>query len=130
VSAQRQELIRDLWQRWNQGEREIDPAEVDPDAEVHSVLTRGTYCGYEGIKDWWAEIDDQFESWRLSIEEMSDLPGDRVLAIGYVHFRGRGSGVEFDQPIGWIVRFAGEKIAELTNYPDHARARAAAERSS
>ena len=29
--------------------------------------------------------------------------GPACSAIGKVHFRGRGSGVEFDQPIAWIM---------------------------
>ncbi len=120
-------MILDLFERWNHGDREIDPTAVDPDAEVHSAMTRATYRGYGGVKDWMAEIDDQFDSWRLSVEEMRDLSGDRILVLGSVHFRGRGSGVEFDQPIGWIITFAGERIRDFRIFPDHESARNAAD---
>jgi ketosteroid isomerase-like protein len=126
VAAEREKLIRDLFERWNHGDREVDPAAVDPDAEVHSAMTRATYRGYGGIKDWMAEIDDQFDSWHLSVEEMRDLSGDRVLALGTVRFRGRGSGVEFDQPIGWLIAFGGQRITEMRIFPDHAKALEAA----
>jgi ketosteroid isomerase-like protein len=126
VAAQHQDLIRDLFERWNHGDREVDAAAVDPDAEVHSAMTRATYRGYGGIKDWMAEIDDQFDSWQLTVEEMRDLSDDRVLALGMVHFRGRGSGVEFDQPIGWIIAFAGPRITEMRIFPEHAKALEAA----
>jgi ketosteroid isomerase-like protein len=126
VGDGRQELIRGLFERWNRGIREIRPDEIAPDAEVKSAMTGRTYTGHDGIKEWMAEIDEQFDSWRLSIEEIEDLPGDRVLAIGQVHFRGRGSGVEFDQAIGWTFRFDGERVAEMRNFSDHASARDAA----
>jgi ketosteroid isomerase-like protein len=126
VGAERQKLIRDLFERWNHGDREIDPVTIDPDAEVHSAMTRAIYRGYGGIKDWMAEIDEQFDSWRLTVEEMRDLPNDHVLALGSVHFRGRGSGVEFDQPIAWLIAFAGQRITEMRIFPDHATALEAA----
>jgi ketosteroid isomerase-like protein len=126
VGAEREELIRHLFDRWNRGEREVDPSEIAPDAEIHSALTGFTYRGYGGIQDWQAEIDEQFDSWQLSIEQIDDLPGDRVLVIGDVQFRGRSSGVEFDQKIGWIFRFAGERMVEMRNFPDRASARSAA----
>jgi ketosteroid isomerase-like protein len=124
--ADRQEFIRDLFDRWNRGVREIQPGEIAPEAVVRSALTGGSYSGYEGIAEWMSEIDDQFDDWNVSIEEMEDLPDDRVLAIGQVHFRGRGSGVEFDQPIGWLLSFEDERIVEMANFSDHASARNAA----
>jgi len=115
--------MRSLFERWNRGIREIRPDEIAPDAEVKSALTGLTYSGHDGIKEWMAEIDEQFDSWRVSIDEIEDVPDDRVLAIGYVHFRGRGSGVEFDQAIGWMFRFAGDRVVEMRNFSDHASAR-------
>jgi ketosteroid isomerase-like protein len=127
VAVGREELIRDLFERWNHGDREIDPAAVDPDAEVRSAMTRATYRGYGGIKDWMAEIDEQFDSWQIAVEEMNELSGDRVMVLGSVRFRGRASGVEFDQPIGWIITFTGERVGEMRIFPDHASARNAAD---
>ena len=122
----RQGFIHDLFDRWNRGIREVRPSEIAPDAEVNSALTGRTYRGYDGIAEWMAEIDDQFEDWKVSIEELEDVPEDRVLAIGQVHFRGRGSGVEFDQAIGWVLAFDGGRITEMTNFSDPESARNAA----
>jgi ketosteroid isomerase-like protein len=122
----RQEFIRDLFERWNRGTRDVRPSEIAPDAEVNSALTGRTYSGYAGIEEWMAEIDDQFDSWRVTIEEMEDLPDDRVLVVGDVHFRGRGSGVEFDQAIAWMFRFADGLVTEMTNFSDRESARNAA----
>jgi ketosteroid isomerase-like protein len=130
VADGRQELIRELFDRWNRGIRELRLSEISPDAIVKSTLTGATYKGHDGIREWMAEIDDQFDDWNVTIEEMQDVPPDRVLAIGNVHFRGRGSGVEFDQPIAWICRFSDDRVTEMHNYSDQSAARDAAKASS
>ena len=124
--APHHEFIRDLFDRWNRGVREIKPDEIAPEAVVRSALTGRAYSGYEGIAEWMSEIDDQFDDWKVTIEEMEGLPEDRVLAIGHVHFRGRGSGVEFDQAIGWLLSFDGDRITEMVNFSDPESARNAA----
>jgi ketosteroid isomerase-like protein len=130
VADGRQELIRELFDRWNRGIRELRLSEISPDAIVKSTLTGATYKGHDGIREWMAEIDDQFDDWNVTIEEMEDVPPDRVLAIGNVHFRGRGSGVEFDQPIAWICRFSADRVTEMHNYSDQSAARDAAKAPS
>ena len=70
LSEAQQDLIRKIFERWNRGDREIDPAETDPEAEIHSAMTGFTYRGYDGVRKWMEEIDEQFDSWRISIEEI------------------------------------------------------------
>jgi ketosteroid isomerase-like protein len=122
----REELIRREFDRWNAGEREIDPQAVHHDVVFHSGLTNATYRGHDGVRRWMAEIDDQFEDWHSSIDEFRDAPEERLLALGAIHLRGRASGVEFDQPMAWLLTFAGGKVIELTTIPDHAQALEAA----
>jgi hypothetical protein len=131
VSRAQEDAIRNVIERWNAGEREIDPDFTDPDAEVHSAMTGATYRGFGGIKEWMAEIDEQFDSWQISLEEFEEIGEDRVLGVGSVHFRGRGSGVEFDQPLGWIFSFSGVRMTEMRIFgaPDAARAAAASSSS-
>jgi ketosteroid isomerase-like protein len=126
MSQENVELIRREWERWNAGEREIDAEAVHPDLVVYSAMTNSTYQGHEGLRRWMAEIDDQFEDWRLLIDQFRDAPDGRLLALGSVHFRGRTSGVEFNQPMAWLLAFAGGQLIELRNIPDHAQALEAA----
>ncbi len=122
----REELIRREFDRWNAGERKIDPQVVHHDLVFHSGLTNATYHGHDGLLRWMAEIDDQFEEWHSFIDEFRDVAKDRLLALGTVHLRGRASGVEFDQPMAWLVTFAGNQATELRTIPDHAEALEAA----
>lgn len=126
MSGVQQAAIRDLIERWNDGEREVDEDLTDPDAEVHSAMTGFTYRGFAGIREWMSEIDEQFDSWRVTVEQMEDVGDDQVVAIGSVNFRGRGSGVEFDQPLAWTFRFKEERIVEVRIFGESEAARAAA----
>ena len=126
MSQENVELMRRTFERWNAGEREVDPEIVDPQIVVHSAMTKATYRGYEGLRRWIAEIDNQFMEWSVSIDKFRDAPEDRLLASGTIRVRGRTSGVEFDQPWAVILAFAGEKLVELRTFPDHAEALEAA----
>jgi ketosteroid isomerase-like protein len=122
----RAERIRRTFERWNSGDREIDAQESHPEIVIRSTLTSAEYHGYDGMRAWMAEIDDQFGDWRLSIDRFEDVSEGRLLVLGAVHVRGRTSGVEFDQPMGWLVTFSDEQVIELVTIPDHARALEAA----
>lgn len=124
--AGREELIRREFDRWNAREREIDPQVVHHDVVVHSQMTNATYHGHDGMRRYWAEIDDQFEHWHASIDECRDAPEERLLALGAIHFRGRASGVESDQPVAWLFTFAGDQLTELRTIHDHTQALEAA----
>jgi ketosteroid isomerase-like protein len=126
VVASREELIRREFDRWNAGEREIDPQLVHHDVVVHSQMTNATYHGHDGVRRWMAEIDDQFDDWQSSIDEFREASEERLLALGAIHFRGRAGGVEFDQPMGWLLTFAGDQVTELTTIHDYAQALEAA----
>ena len=128
MSGGREALLRRQWQRWNAGDRESHMGQIAEDFVVESALTGRTFDGPEGLADWMAEIDESFESWRTWIDEVREVTADRYLVLGGVHLRGRGSGVEFDQPIGWVVDFSGDRIVRLRNLADHEAAIAAADR--
>jgi ketosteroid isomerase-like protein len=122
----REELIRREFDRWNAGERRIDPKVIHDDVVFHSRMTNATYNGHDGVRRWMAEIDDQFEEWHSSIDEFRDAAEERVLALGTIHLHGRASGVEFDQPMAWLFTFAGDRVTELRLIPDHTEALEAA----
>jgi ketosteroid isomerase-like protein len=126
VDDPREKLARDLFRRWNTGERELDPEEVLRDAVLHSAMTSAVYRGHAELKQWMAEIDEQFDDWELTADEFRSVDSDRLVGVGHVHFRGRASGVAFDQPIGWMVRFEANRIAEMWTFASHEAALEAA----
>jgi ketosteroid isomerase-like protein len=118
----REALVREVWSRWNAGERELDEDLFDPEFEVHSRLTERVYKGPEEVRRWEAEIDDQFEGWRLEINRVEPLDDDRLLVVGRIRGRGRQSGIDLDQSAAWLVDFRGGRLLRIVNHfgPDAA----------
>ena len=71
--ADGEQVIREIWRRWNEGDREWDPAIVDPELEIRSMLTGRTYRGRSEVEQWMAEIDEQFEEWSLHIDGLDEV---------------------------------------------------------
>jgi hypothetical protein len=124
VTLDREALIRETWAQWNAGVR-------DPDAMgsglaegfvLHSALTGRVFHGRQGMVDWMAEIDENFGAWNLRIDEIRAAGPDRYVVLGGVHLEGRGSGVELDQPIGWVIEFDGDLTTRLFNFASHEEA--------
>ena len=101
--ADGERVIREIWRRWNEGDRAWDPGIVDPELEIRSMLTGRTYRGRAEVEQWIAEIDEQFEQWKLHIDKVEEVAADRFLLTGNLEVRGRQSGVDLDQPLTWLV---------------------------
>jgi ketosteroid isomerase-like protein len=86
VSEDRNQLVRDAFARWNDGERELNPETAHPNLVIHSFLTGADYRGADGFRKWAAEIDEQFERWAVAIETIHDAPDGRVVVFGGIRF--------------------------------------------
>ena len=111
-----EEVIRETWRRWNAGERELFPELIDPELEVHSHLTGGVYRGEERVREWMAEIDQQFDGWELAIDRIRMPTEGRALVRGSIRGHGSASGIELDEPAAWIVELRGGRILEVHNF--------------
>jgi ketosteroid isomerase-like protein len=79
------------------------------------------YRGREGIETFLGEVDETWEEFLPVPEEYRDL-GDRVLGLGRLKTRGRGSGVPIDSPWAGIYDFRGGEISRIRTYLDHGEA--------
>ncbi|MGH7486921.1 MAG: nuclear transport factor 2 family protein, partial [bacterium] len=66
--------------------------------------TEGAFLGHAGVRRFLADTAETFELFRPTYADIRDL-GDRVLAIGSIRVRGRGSGVETDIPTAGIAEY-------------------------
>lgn len=108
--------LRDVWRRWNAGEREMDAETFDPEFEVHSHLTGDVYRGEERVREWMDEIDQQFDRWRLEIGEVRALGERRLLAVGAIRAHGRGSGIDLNQSAAWVAVFREGRLLAVHNF--------------
>jgi hypothetical protein len=123
VSADRHQIIREAFAGWNAGDRDFNEETTDFRLVLHSGLTNSDFQGPDGFRSWTAEIDEHFEHWSVHIETLEDAPDGRVLVLGSIRFLGRSSGIEGEREAGWIFRFEGDRVIEIWNIPDRARAR-------
>jgi ketosteroid isomerase-like protein len=94
-----------------------------PDFEWHPGLVRALdgsrYRGREGIERFVADTSENWEELQSVAEEFRDL-GDRVLVLGRLKGRGKGSGAPVDQPYAGIFDFRDEQIWRYRVYLDRA----------
>jgi ketosteroid isomerase-like protein len=96
-------------------------ATLQPDAEMvpaRAVLEGGAYRGHEGLRQWFADMEDDWDDFRIDSYEVRDLTGSRVLVLGRFHARGKSSGVKVDQPAAWICRLVDGKVAHMRFFAD------------
>jgi ketosteroid isomerase-like protein len=75
----------------------------------------GEYRGRPGIRKFFADSAENFDTFRLDYSDVRDL-GDRVLAIGTIHIRGKGSGVETDIPTAGVATFRDGKMTSWEDF--------------
>jgi ketosteroid isomerase-like protein len=80
-----------------------------------------TFRGREGSDAYVARLTDAWEEFRTVAEDVRDL-GGRVLMLGQVEGRGKGSGVPVDMPLAQVYDFRDGKVCRIRSYLDHAEA--------
>jgi hypothetical protein len=116
---------------FRRGADAISAGEVDIPTMVHPEVvfeplrsgTEGPYVGHEGMRRFLDDTEDMFEIFQPSYTDLRDL-GDRVLAIGSLRMRARGSGVETDVPSAVIAEY---RDGLLWRFKDYGQVRLALE---
>ena len=124
MSQENVELVREGFTRLNRGDYDFFLNNTAPDVELFSrfgSLTGEPYRGHAGVREWMAEMEQNFELFEPWWRELRDL-GDKVLALGGVRFRARGSGVEMEDPMGWVVELHEGRVARIRFYDRPAEA--------
>jgi ketosteroid isomerase-like protein len=81
----------------------------------------GGYHGHAGLREFLADNKTNFEVFRADLSDVRDL-GDRVLAIGTIHIRGRGGGVETDIPMAGVATYRDGKLTRWEDFRERDRA--------
>jgi ketosteroid isomerase-like protein len=80
--------------------------------------TEGAFVGPEGMRRFLADTAETFELFKATYTDIRDLGEGRLLAIGTIRMRGRGSGVESDVHSAAIVEFRNGLLARYRDYGD------------
>ena len=120
MAETRTELVRRGYEAWNSGDRSwvlehmsedvewVTPAE-DPDP--------GTYHGYEGLEQFWAQWRAAVGQLNFRIEEIFES-GDSVVVTARRSGRGEHSGLEVSDRVMQVFTFDGDKCVRVHEYYD------------
>jgi ketosteroid isomerase-like protein len=129
MSAENVEIVRQAIDAFSRRDVEVAATFATTDFEWFPAMAgrveRDTYQGREGVGGYLWDVLDTWEELRLLPEEFRDL-GDRVLVLGRMAGRGRGSGVPVDAPIGMVFECRAGKISSIRSFLDHGEALRAA----
>jgi ketosteroid isomerase-like protein len=125
VSEENVEIAKEVVHAFNRRDVEGFFALAASDFEwfpaMSGTIEGGDYRGRDGIERYLVDIGDAWEEYRVLAEEFRDL-GDRVVMLGRVEGRGRGSHAWVDSPTGTIFEFVGGKMSRLRTFLDRAEA--------
>jgi ketosteroid isomerase-like protein len=124
MSDAKLELARRSFEAWSDRDAVWFVENTTPEFEfVAAVMTTvegeaGTVRGGEkGIRQYFTILDEPWESFVVDEMEYREVD-DQVVCVGRLRAKGRGSGVEFDQPIAMVLWFRGDKIAHAHSFLD------------
>jgi len=107
------------------GFSEVATADFEFVPALLAMVEGGSIRGRAGLEAFFEAIPNTWDEFRTLAEDFRDL-GDRVLVLGRVAERGRGSGVELDAPMGLLLDFRANRISRARAYLDHGEALRAA----
>jgi ketosteroid isomerase-like protein len=102
------ELVRRAYAAFASRDWEEMAELADPDFEMDltdRVLNPATYRGADGMQQFFAEVDELWESMDMQVERLVERD-DEVLALLLVVITGRGSGLSLEDRIAqrWTAR--------------------------
>ena len=100
---------------------------MDPEVRFEHRLAalQGSFVGVDGVRRWFMDLVEHFDSWRIDCTDIRDL-GDRVLALGTIRAAGKESGVEAELPLAIVARYKDGRLTDFIDYGDRDQALEAA----
>jgi ketosteroid isomerase-like protein len=119
MSQENVDVVRAIWEADRRRDWPSVYASYDPDVvwEDHAGLWGdwGVARGPDGIAEAWRRWHEAFDGVRFEFGEVAH--GGEVVVVTYeIHARGRGSGVEVQQPVTLVWWLAERKVVRITAY--------------
>jgi ketosteroid isomerase-like protein len=128
MSEENVAITRAAFDAFTRGDRDAWVAMFADDAELYSLrsqLEGHPYRGHDGLREFLADADEQWDYVQLDVGEIRDA-GEQVVVLADFRARGSTSGVELDFPVGMVVTVRAGKLTYGRFYsnPDEALAAA------
>jgi uncharacterized protein len=125
------ELTLQAYEAWNAKDFDAAIADFDPDVEwtfAGGAQFPGTdkiYRGHEGVRRFWREFIEPWESIRIEVTDTREAGDTLVLFVNF-HGIGAGSGVELTVPFVHLLSYRNGKLIRLRGYANRGEALEAA----
>ena len=96
---------------------------------IAATVEGGSVRGHTEFRRFMADLNETWETFRIGVEDFREI-GSRVMAIGRLTAKGRGSKLELDQPFCSVLWFQGDRIARMQSFLEESAAQAAFEDST
>jgi ketosteroid isomerase-like protein len=123
MSEENVEAVKRAVEAGNRRDVEAFLEELDPQVEWHPALLASVaggaavYQGYEGVREFFRDMDEAFVQIQIEFAEIRDL-GDRIVAIGRICMRGKASGATTESSLGYVIDFKNGKVIGARTYLD------------
>jgi ketosteroid isomerase-like protein len=102
-----------------------------PTCEWHPFLTARVegdpgYHGHNGMRAWFEDVDEMFTHMHVTYDEIREVKG-RLLVLGRMTAKARGSGAQVDSEAAWVVEAKGERFQRGWAYSSRKEAEQEAE---
>jgi ketosteroid isomerase-like protein len=129
MSRENVEVVRRLYEAARRGDAETvlslyhREVELDFSRIPHAtVIGRGLYHGHEGLRSWYREWDEAWESFEQVYEELIDV-GEHVISVWSQRGRGRMSGAEVElRRAGAVWTVSNGQVVRLVGFPSREEA--------
>lgn len=116
----RVELVRRAHEALNRGDVDAVVGLCDPAFRLDMsdrVLNPAVFEGHDGIRRFYAEVREVWESYTWEPEELIEA-GDQVVALLRSEGRGRGSGIELERQTAMVWTVRESRATSLRFYRD------------
>ena len=87
---------------------------------IAAAVEGGSIKGHDAVRRFFADLDETWETFRISADDFREA-GGRVMSIGRLTAKGRGSELELDQPIYTVLWFQGDRDRANAELPGGVR---------
>jgi len=121
MSRENAERLREAFDAFNE-RGEIVVEHLASDFEMHQassiIDTAGVFRGPNALRESLEELQGSFEDLRFEPEEFHEAPGGELVVFIRVLGQGRGSQLQVDNRIAWVVTFRGDETARVVVYEE------------
>jgi ketosteroid isomerase-like protein len=113
-----------IYEARNRGDVDAVLAECNREVEWHphlATLGGQPIHGHDGVREYLASLQEEWESFRHAPEEFFD-GGDKVVVFLQIYARGRASGIDVEVPVAHVLAFERGKCSKFVSYHDRAEA--------